>query len=334
MSSPATGSVVLVTGATGFTGGELVRQLVAAGCRVRAIVRASSNRVELDELGVKCVIGDVFDQETIEAACSDVDYVFHVAAAYREAGISDEVYRRVHVTSTQRLAKAVVVSPRLKRFVHVSTVGVHGHIDNPPADETAGFSPGDIYQDTKAEAELWIRRFADTESLPLTVIRPAAIFGPGDMRLLKVFKLAKLPIVPLIGRTKGLYHLIHVNDLCRFMVMACASPEARGQTYICGNVEPTSIREMILTAAEQLGTKPRFMRVPASPVFALARIIEVLAKSLSIEPPIYPRRVAFFTKDRAFETEKMRSLNGFELAFDNRTGVRHTIEWYVSNGML
>ena len=328
-------ATVLVTGATGFTGSVLVRRLAETGCTVRAIARPSSDRSALDDLPVDWHTGDVFDPATVDAAIAGVDYVFHVAAAYRSAGITDETYRKVHVDSTRLLAQAAVDrAPDLQRFVHFSTVGVHGHIDNPPADEDAPYKPGDIYQDTKHEGEQLIRRFAAENSLPLTVIRPAAILGPADDRLLKLFKMAKLPVVPIIGRSKGMYHLIHVEDLVAFAQFAADSEHALGNVYICGNEHPTSIREIIATVAAELGTTPRFIRLPAWPIFAIARGCEIVCKGIGVEPPIYPRRVAFFTKDRAFDTAKMRGVPGFELRFDNKTGIVDTLHGYQNAGRL
>ncbi|MEO1037426.1 MAG: NAD-dependent epimerase/dehydratase family protein [Pseudomonadota bacterium] len=325
---------VLVTGATGFIGSELVRQLSATGARVRAIARPSSDRTELDRLGVEVVVGNVYDPAVVDKALLGVNYIFHVASGFREAGIPDEEHRRVNVDSTQLLARGAASLDGFARFVHVSTVGVHGHIENPPADESAPFAPGDIYQITKVEAEEWIRSFAAEKSLPLTVVRPAPVYGPGDLRLLKVFKFAKLRFVPLIGWSKGLFHLVHVEDLVRFMVLAASSDEALGEIFICGNVEPTSIKGMVRSVAEHLGTKPTFVRIPAAPVFLVARIVEALCKAVSIEPPIYPRRVAFFTKDRSFDTTKARSLPGFELHYDNESGIAMTVDWYREKGLL
>ena len=328
------GDLVLVTGATGFTGRVLVRQLRARGCRVRGIARVSSSLAGLEDLEVEWVRGEVYDPATIAAAADGVDYVFHLAAAYREAKLADDVYEKVHVASTRLLAEAVVDNPAFKRFMHVSTVGVLGHIENPLADETAPYNPGDVYQRTKADAERWLLDFAQRTGLPFTIVRPAAIYGPGDRRLLKIFRFAKLPLAPLIGSTRGLYHLIHVEDLAAFMVLAAGEPRALGEIFICGNPEPTSIRDIVATVARHLGREPRFLRLPAAPFFAAAAACEAVCKPLGIEPPLYPRRVAFFTKDRAFDTSKMRVVTEFRYRYTNESGLKATADAYRAQGWL
>lgn len=326
---------VLLTGATGFTGSVLARRLCQLGCKVRAIARAGANRSALQDLPIEWTVGDIYEQSVVDSAAESVEYVFHVAAAYRDARITDDIYWKVNVESTQKLADAVSrLAPELKRFVHFSTVGVHGHVENPPADETAPFDPGDIYQETKLEAERWITGYAESHTLPLTVIRPAAIHGPSDDRLLKLFKLSKLPIVPIIGRSKGRYHLIHVEDLASFAMAAAVSQETVGEVYICGNERPTSIREIIEIVAKEMNRDCRFISIPAAPVFLAARICELICKPFGIDPPLYPRRVAFFTKDRAFDTSKMQSVPGFSLKYSNKTGLIDTCQRYFEAGLL
>ncbi|MDC0435378.1 NAD-dependent epimerase/dehydratase family protein [bacterium] len=327
--------IVLVTGGTGFTGSHLVKYLVEKGAVVRVLARASSNRGDLADLPIEWFVGDVFDEATVQSAVQNVSVVFHVAAAYREAKISDEIYWNVHVKSTQLLAAEALKQPDFKRFVHVSTVGVHGHIDEPPADETYRFAPGDEYQNTKVEAELWIRQFAADNALPVCVVRPAAIYGPGDRRLLKVFKLAKLPVCPLIGfNCKGLYHLIHVDDLVRFFVHVAEHPDAVGEIFICGNEQASSIREMVSIIGESLGRDVKFITLPATPFFLLGDACEWVCKPLGIEPPIYRRRVAFFTKDRSFDTSKMRAVTGFTCQHSNEEGMQALAQWYKQEGWL
>lgn len=334
-----TNDTILITGATGFTGRHLIRKLCATGATIRAIARNSSNIDELQDLPIQWYRGDVFDDALVQQACEGVTAIFHVAAAFREAKVGDEVYWNVHVKSTQLLADAALRQMNkgvdFKRFVHVSTAGVHGHIDHPPADETYRFSPGDEYQDTKAEGEKWICAFAESTSLPVTVIRPCAIYGPGDRRLLKLFKLAKLSVCPLIGfNTQGLYHLIHVEDLTRFMITACTHTNTVGQIYIVGNETASSIRQIIQTIARHTHRTPRFLRLPATPFFVAGAACEALCKPLGVEPPIYRRRVAFFTKDRSFNTQKMRQDTGYRYVYDNTQGLESLADWYEEQGWI
>lgn len=328
------GTPVLVTGATGFTGSFLVRRLVEMGVHVRAIARSSSDLTPFQGLPIQWFRGEVHDQETVHAACQGVEYIFHVAAAYRQAKIKDEDYKNVHVESTKLLAYSALRNPGFRRFVHVSTVGVHGHIDTPPADENYRFAPGDIYQRTKLEGELWIREFAKEKGLAISVVRPAAIMGPGDKRLLKVFRMAAKPIFPVLGFGKCLYHLIHVDDLVSSMILCSVHPAALNEVFICGNSEAIRLVDLGKIVAQFIGNRFFVLRVPVTPFFIAASICEALCKPFGIEPPIYRRRVSFFTKDRSFDTRKLREKLGFVPAYDNRSAIEATARWYVNHSWL
>ncbi len=330
---------ILVTGATGFTGSHLIRKLCGTGATVRAIARSSSNLDALSDLSIDWYTGDVFDQDVVGEASQGVHYVFHVAAAFREAKVGDDVYHKVHVLSTKHLVESIQsqidAGHEFKRFVHVSTAGVHGHIEHPPADESYRFSPGDLYQQTKVEGEAYLQQFAKAHQFPMTIIRPCAIYGPGDRRLLKLFKMAKLPFCPIFGmNNKGLYHLIHVEDLSQFMCLSATDESADGEVFIVGNPTASSIELIIRRIAEQLGTSPTFLRIPVSPVMLAAWLCEKLFKPFDIEPPIYPRRVAFFTKDRSFNTGKMKTITSFQYQYSNDTGLSELADWYVEKGWL
>lgn len=327
------GTQVLVTGATGFTGSVLARKLVAAQARVTAIARSEPPAL-LRALPIRWIRGQVFDPAVVREAMVDAAYVFHVAAAYREAGIADEIYRKVHVTSTQLIAEAALGEPAFRRLVHVSTVGVHGHIDDPPADETCRFAPGDLYQATKAEAETWLRDFAARTQLGYTIIRPAAILGPDDTRLLKVFKLATKPVFVLLGYGKCLYHLVHVEDLTDAMILAATHPAASGEAFIVGNAEPIRLEDMGRIIARTLGYPFRPVRIPATPFFWAAAACEAVCKPFGLEPPLHRRRVAFFTKDRAFNTAKLRDRLGFACRYSNEEGIVETARAYAAKGWL
>ena len=331
---PPMGSTALVTGATGFTGSLLVRKLCQRGVKVRAIARESSNTSELDDLNIEWFRGNVFDEAVVAEAARGADYIFHLAAAFREARYGDDYYHKVHVASTQLLAEAAVRNETFKRFVHVSTVGVHGHITDPPADETYRFAPGDVYQNTKAEAELWIREFARQRRLSVSVVRPAAILGPGDQRLLKIFRMAAWKAFPMLGFGRCLYHLIHVEDLTDAILLASTHPAADGEVFICGNVEPIATEDMARTIASCYGRRLRVVRIPVWPFFFAAAVTTAIFKPLGMEPPIHRRRVAFYTKDRAFNTTKIRELLGWTPRFSNEAGLAETARWYLDRGWV
>lgn len=334
IASISKGACVLVTGATGFTGSVLTRKLVVAGARVKAIARHSSDLSHLDDLDVEWFRGDVFDPETVSAAMKDVEYVFHLATAYRQGGTDGEYFQKIHVESTMLLAQTALDNSDFKRFVHISTIGVHGHIEGKPADENHPFAPGDDYQRTKAEAELWIRDFASKKKLSLTVIRPTGIYGPGDKRLFKLFKMASKKYLPILGRGKCMYHLIHVDDLTNVMILAATHPKALGEVFICGNEEPITLIAIANIIADTLNNKLTVVRLPAWPFFIIGAICEILCRPFGIQPPIYRRRVAFFTKDRMFNTEKLRKVLGYTSKHSNRNGLAQTTQWYKKKGWL
>jgi dihydroflavonol-4-reductase len=327
-------ATVLVTGATGFTGSLLTRKLAAAGAIVHAIARPSSNTAALEGLGIRWFRGEVFDPAVVAESMRGVSYVFHLAAAYREAKAGAEANRNVHVESTKLLAREASAVPGFRRFVHISTVGVHGHIEDPPANEDTPFHPGDVYQQTKAEAELWLNGYGQSSGLSFTVIRPAAIYGPGDRRLLKVFRMATWPVFPILGSGRSLYHLVHVDDLTDAILLAAVEPAAAGQVFICGSSEPATLEKMAGAIAREFGRSLRVVRFPAGPLFVMADACEAICRPLGIEPPIYRRRVAFYTKDRAFDVRKMRDVLGYTCKHSNESGLADTARWYVEHGWL
>lgn len=330
----AAGSNVLVTGATGYTGSVLVKKLLDIGVNVRAVARKSSNIAPLENLPVTWLRGEVFDDKTIRSAMEDVHYVFHVAAAFRDPKSTEQDYRNVHLKSTELIVAEALQNPEFKRLIHVSTMGVHGHIENPPGDETSQFRPGDGYQRTKAEAEIWLKDFAKENDFPYTIIRPCAIYGPGEKRLLKIYKMATKKLFPILGQGKCWYHLVHVDDLVGAMIVAATEPRALGEAFIVGSSEPIQLEEMAAIIAREYNHKLRIVRLPIGPFFLLGDICEAICKPLKINPPIYRRRVAFYSKDRNFSTRKMREVLGYLPLYENEKGIVESARWYRDNNWL
>ncbi|NJO77655.1 MAG: NAD(P)-dependent oxidoreductase [Cyanobacteria bacterium RM1_2_2] len=328
------GTKVLVTGATGFTGSVLTQKLVAMGLDVVAIARPTSNLSAFSGTPITWLKGDVFDEALINQAMAGVSYVFHMVTPFREAKSPDLGYYNVHVLSTQLLAKAALKQPNFQRFVHVSTIGVHGHIDQPPADETYRTDPGDVYQETKLQGEIWIKEFGDSTGLPVVVVRPAGIYGPGEKRLLKIYKWVCKGWVPLIGDGSNLLHFIHVDDLTDFFLVSATHPKAVGEVFICGSDQAIPFNDVVALISQYYGVSVKFLKFPAAPLFVLGDVFEQICRPLGIEPPIYRRRLAFYTKDRSFNTAKMRNLVGFSPKHSDQEGLQELAQWYLDHNWL
>jgi dihydroflavonol-4-reductase len=323
---------VMVTGATGFTGGHLARTLEERGNEVRALVRDEKAAAPLKEQGIALSVGDLGDADAVKRAVDGCDVVYHIAAVYREAKHPDEYYKRINIGGTQHIADAVGAGGA-GRLVHCSTVGVHGDVQQIPADENSPFSPGDIYQVSKLEGELLVQERIK-KGLRASIFRPQGIYGPGDKRFLKLFKTIDRGTFRMIGTGDVLYHMTYVADLVDGIILCGEHPNALGQTYVFGGPRYTPIRELVDAVARAVGKPVKSGHIPVAPVMAASYVCEWLCKPFSIEPPLYPRRLDFFVKNRAFSTAKAQRELGYAPKVHLEEGMRRTVEWYRKAGWL
>ncbi len=327
----------LVTGVTGFTGGHLARYLVHRGMRVRGLVRPRSvSRPEVTALrdaGIEVATGDLTDAAAVAAACQDIDVVYHIAATYREAGQPDSAYRAINVEGVRNVI-AGARSAGVRRVVHCSTGGVHGHVANPPANEDAPFNPGDVYQDTKLEGEQVARAEGQAGHPEVVIARPIGIYGPGDLRFLKMFRGISRRRFPVLGSGEAFYHLTYIDDLCEGFRLCGEVPGAAGRTYLLAGPRYTTLNELVALIAAELKVKPFPVHLPVWPFWLAGAACEAICVPLRIEPPLYRRRVDFYTKSRAFDTTRARTELGFAPAVDLPEGIRRTIAWYRAQGLL
>jgi nucleoside-diphosphate-sugar epimerase len=324
--------LALVTGATGFTGGHLARALRERGWPVRALVRDPSRAAALEALGVEMAKGDVTDAEAVDRAVAGCSHVFHIAALYREAKHPDRVYRAVNVTGTRHLLDAAA-RHEVKRFVHCSTVGVHGDVDRLPADEEAPFNPGDIYQATKLEGELLVKQALEA-GVPGTIFRPVGIYGPGDVRFLKLFKGIHTGRFRMFGSGEVAYHMTYVSDLVEGILLCGEHPAAVGEAFILAGPRHTSINELVELVAAALDRAPPKGRLPLAPLLAAAWLCEGICRPLGIDPPLHRRRCDFFHKSRGFTSAKAQRRLGYSPQVDLAEGLRRTAAWYFEQGYL
>jgi len=278
-------------------------------------------------------MGDLRDKQALAVATGGVDVVYHVAAMYRQAGLGDGVYRAVNAVAVRDVIEAAARGG-VRRVVHCSTVGVHGDVEHPPAGEDAPLKPGDVYQETKLEGERLAREAGQRLGIEVTIARPTGIYGPGDRRLLKLFRGVARRRFPILGSGNIYYHLTYIDDLCDGFRLCAEHPAAAGRTYILAGGDVTTLNELVRIIAEVAGIKPGTMHLPVWPFWVAGAVCEAVCAPLGIEPPLYRRRVDFYTKSRAFDISRARTEIGYAPTVDLREGIRRTLDWYREHGWL
>jgi nucleoside-diphosphate-sugar epimerase len=324
---------VLVTGGTGFTGSHLCQRLSAEGHQVRALVRDPNRCENLRRWNVDLAVGDLRDRESLDRAIEEIDLVYHIAALFRPENITEKEMWDTNFVGTQNMLDAAV-NAGVQRFVHCSTVGVHGDVKTPPADENAPYAPGDYYQESKTEGEKLVRRYMAEERLPIAVYRPVGIYGPGDMRFLKLIKGVKTGRFVMVGSGEVLFQMIYIDDLVDGILLCGTRDEALGNIYILAGDEVVTLNELVQITAEVLDVRPPRLHVPLAPVYLAGWLCELTFKPFGIQPPLYRRRVDFFRKNRAFRIDKAKRELGFAPQVDLRSGLRRTADWYVRQGLM
>ena len=200
---------------------------------------------------------------------------------------------------------------------------------------SCAIGPIGIYEETKAAGEALALKYGCNGGPPVSVVRPTQVYGPGDTRLLKLFKLANRRRVVLIGPGTAGYHLLYIDDLIDAFLLAAKADGALGEAFIIGGPERPTINDIIKTLGEILDRPDQqVLRLPAKPVELLADGCERVFRPLGIAPPIYRRRIEFFTQNKSYEITKARRMLGFEPRVRMSEGLRRTADWYRERGML
>lgn len=321
----------LVTGATGFVGSFMCRELVTHGYKVRILRRASSALTNLEGVAVEEIEGDLTERDAVIAACKGQDLVFHIGALYRQAKFPDQVYWEVNLEGTRNVLDGAEMHG-VSRVLHCSTIGVHSHIANPPADEREPYAPTDLYQETKVAAEKLVLQYVQERKMDAVVIRPAMIWGPRDTRFLKMFRGIARRRMPIIGDGKNLTHWILVTDLVRAFRLAGETPTARGEVFIIAGERPVTLEYTYQKIAEAFDVRLLPFKIPVWPFQALGSGVEALCRPLGIEPPIHRRRADFFIKNRAFNCSKAQRMLDFSPTQTFEAEVVLIAEWYRQHG--
>ncbi len=325
---------VLVTGGTGFTGTALVKRLIEQGHSVVGLDYKEGLQCDvLRAHGARIVIGSVTDQQAVERSMEGVELVFHLAAAFRELNKPNSFYDKVNVGGTQ-VVLAAARRHGVRKFIYCSTCGVHGNVDHPPANEDAPIQPADYYQRTKYEAEPVVAQ-ATGQGLETVILRPAAIYGPGDPeRFFMIFKRVSRGTFPMFGSGRTLYHPLYVDNLVDAFLLCMPPGAGNGRAYLIADESYYPIEEIVRAVARALDVPIRIPHYPVLPVVALGHIVEKACKPFGLAPPIFPRRVDWYRQNRAFDITRAKRELGYVPRVQLDEGLRRTAIWYREEGYL
>ena len=325
---------VLVTGGTGFTGKALVRRMIESGHEVLALDCKEGHRSgEIREWGARLVLGSITDRELVNRCMTDIDVVHHVAAAFRDTAAPESHYHRVNVYGTEVLLDAAL-RHGVRKFIYCSTCGVHGDVLNPPADEKAPIKPADFYQKSKFDAEPLVLQAVE-RGLPATILRPAAIFGPGDLgRYFLIFKQLERGWFPMFGSGEVLYHPLFIDNLLDAFECAMDPERGLGEAYLIADDRFLTIKELVEAAAAVMDVQPRMYRLPLWPLTLASYAVPALCRPFGLAPPLSPRRLEWYTLNRAFDISKARRDLDYQPRIGLAEGLRRTWDWYVREGLV
>ncbi len=319
---------VFVTGATGFIGGEVVRQLRDRGDEVVCLVRSPEKAGKLTEMGCELVAGDLGDGDAIRAGLEGCDALIHSAAMY-EVGIPESQHQAMfdaNVTGTERVLEAALAA-KTPRIVHVSTCGIFGNTHGEVVDESYEH-PGDeftsYYEETKLESHKIAKRMIAEDGLPCIIVQPGGVYGPGDTSqvadLVDQLLAGKLPLIPFpdLGVCMS-----HVEDIAGGILLAL-DKGTLGETYVISG-PATTMREAIETVAVLAGRKPPKHAVPVPLLKAMTPIGPLIGKVMNQPPNL--RELISSADGVTFWASYEKA--GRELGYDPRgleEGLRQTLE--------
>lgn len=325
--------MILVTGATGFLGHNLVPCLLDAGYRVRALARPDSEVAFLEQLGVEIArVADITDAPGVRRACADCRAVIHAAGRFRMWGPLHQFWR----TNVEGTATVLEAAQRagVSRFLHISTVVVVGKtIPGRPVDETHPCTPQDFYQRTKLEGERLALAYYRYRDLPVIVLRPGALYGPwGRYAFNRLF--FEDPLRGWRIRVEGGRRITFpafTPDVAEGIVSALSHGRAGEIYHLSG--EPLSHNEVNGIVSELAGIGRWRLDVPTPAVLLLARAWTALSRVTGREP-FYPLNLAHYVfQDWPVSSEKAREALCFRPT-PFAEGARATLAWYRRQGMI
>ena len=328
---------ILVTGATGFIGTHIVNALLNKNkYEVVALARNPDKAKKLEEIGVEVKFGDITNKKSIEGVTKDIDTIIHLAAHMRFHTKWEKLFS-TNVAGTLDLAEDAIKNG-VSHFIYASSTEAIGPVKTVPADENHPYNPAYQYGISKMMAEKILNKLKNEKNLPVTILRPTGVYGPGDLYVtlstVRAVKKGKLNRIP--GGGNKFVHFTYIDDVVQGFIKALEKPEAAiGETFIIASDDYHTYKEAFTIIAEILGIDPPKKSIPVPIAYIGIWFIELMNRLRRIDDfAMHASVVRDMTKNRAYSNKKAKEMLGFQPKYTFREGMKITIEWYLKNNLL
>ena len=322
----------LVTGASGFLGGRVAQLLHERGEEVTVLARPSSDLRHLQATPVRIVQGDLSDGSSLQNAVQHATHIFHCAACSTDWA-SHQTYLDANVIGVQNLLAAARQAPSLQRFVHVSTTDIYGYPELPCTEDHPFVDAGLPYNQTKGAGEAAVWK-AHAEGLPVTIVRPATIYGPrGKDFTQEIATLLRQRLMAYVDGGRATGGFTYVDNVAHAMLGAASSARAVGQAYNIADGTHASWRDYATLFAQQLGTKPPWIDLSFGAALSLARVFEAPHRSLRLRgrPLLTRHAVLLLGRNQEFPAAKARDDFDFRPEISLAEGIQRSVAWLADS---
>ncbi len=321
---------ILITGASGFIGKELVKELCKEN-EIYAFVH-NAKKINIFPDSVKIIEGDILDRAIINKAIENKDIVYHLAVLKDELADFKKLYN-VNVEGTKNILESALKN-KVKQFIFVSTVGViDGCEKEGSLTEHSQYNPQTNYEKTKCEAEKIVLEYYKQFHLPITVIRPTMVYGPESKDWLMFIKLVKKNL-PIVGKGDNFFHLVYIKDVIQSLILVKGNQQAVGQIYNIADGIPYTYKEVYKTIAQYLGINYRERFIPKWLALIFGRSCELYNKLTKSRVVLIRPYMLRLIRNRRIDISKALKEINYLPCYDLEKGMKETINWFKKKSEL
>lgn len=323
---------VLVTGGTGFLGRHMVDALLDQGHTVLLLSRSKNTNIFKNNKNLNIWKGNFTIPDNIEGITKNIDIIYHFAAQLGEWGVPNDVFYSVNVNGTKNLLDACVKNHK-PRFIFVSTPGVQGK-GIKKAKEYLPYNPPYIYERTKCDAEKLVLNYHNSYGLPIEIIRPDFVYGPGDYRRISLYRAIQRRRFLLIGNGKSILHPTYIDDVIQGLMLFGQHNNAFNEIFNIAGPEQLTVENYIHSIAQAMGGKVPRIKIPVIIGKIFAMLCESYSRFTATPPFLNKSKIEFLTTDHGSDISKAKQMLGFHPRYSFDAGFNKTYKWAIEHNLL